>query len=254
MQIAHLLQAQEQEELAWVGLEKKIYFVRQAKGISGPTSPVVKLIQGIFEQFVDHSFFILRNRIYTTAKLTPMCQGMVDLAAKRVTGEIRAKDQGIELQEELIEIKGPDILVSEHLVPVHWNPPKVIHTEVEAKGALEDLCRLIPRGEVLHDHNRAIGAILCDQIGKVISWSTNNNYKNKTLHAEVCLLQSLQGTLPEGGTLYVSLKPCRMCANMIAHLLPFDTKFSVRYLQDDPGPKASRTDLEARNLISALSI
>jgi tRNA(Arg) A34 adenosine deaminase TadA len=244
-QIAFHLQAQAGFEIAWVEHAGKVYFVRQTCGVSGPTSPVVKLIQVIFERFIDHSFFILRNRIYTTATLTPMCSGMVDLAAKRATGSVAGMDLGLPLPFEFIELVGPELLQSSFVEKIAWQPPSRVGGATEARLVLQDLLSRIPRGPVLHDHNRQIAALLCDASGSVLAWSTNSNFKNKTLHAEVLLVQS--HGLPAGGRLYVSLKPCKMCANMIAHVLPAD--FRVIYFEDDPGPKARGSELERRGFL-----
>src|SRR5690606_27800629 len=101
---------------------------------------------------------------------------------------------------------------------------------------------------VLHNFNRPIAAFLCDSQGKLLSWSVNNNSKNKTLHAEISVLQQyfMQSSckLPPQAICYVSLKPCRMCAGMLTHMAEEPSGLRIIYFQDDPGPLAQNTVLE----------
>jgi cytidine deaminase len=239
-------------DFAWVSHQEKVYYSRYPKNLQGPASAIVKLIQFLFDQHVDHSFFILRNRIFSTAQISPMCEGMVQLAAKRVTGEIQAKDHGLKTSLEIVEMgdEALHILQSQHLVQVDWQAPQKIEDPIEAYFHLQNMIAKIPRGDVLHDFNRQIAGLICAPNGQVLSWAVNSNYKNKTLHAEVVAIQKYFSEtgkkLPTGSVIYTSLKPCRMCAGMLTQLAEDPDQLKAIYFQDDPGPLAKNTELEKR--------
>lgn len=251
-QIAYDLQCQfgQDFEFAWLTHQGQIYFSRFPKTNFGPTSAVVKLVQFIFDEFVDHSFFILRNRIFSTAPLSAMCEGMIQLAAKRATGAVAIRDHQLSVEEPKIEM-GTDtahILQTRHQFEIPWTSPGYIYDAIEAFHFLQELTQKIPRGDILHDFNRPIAALLCDKNGKLLSWSVNNNSKNKTLHAEILAVQQYfkmhSQKLPVETICYVSLKPCRMCAGMMTHMAEEPSKMKIIYFQDDPGPMARNTELE----------
>ena len=238
---------------AWVEHENMIYWARVPFGYSGPVTATTKLIQFLFDDKVDHSFFILRNRIFSTDILTPLSLGMVKLAAKRATGQVTPKDHHLSLNAQFVELGGPEqhLISSRHSQLVDWTLPVQIQSLAQAHKLLQELIREIPRGPILHDYNREIAAILCDASGCILSWGVNSNAKNKTLHAEVMMIQDyyqrFQKPLPEGSRLYLSLKPCLMCAAMISYLAP--KSCDVFYFADDPGPLAKNTELEKRHLL-----
>jgi len=244
-----------ESQYAWVIHQNRIYFSRCPLKIEGPTSATTKLIQFLFDEFVDQSFFILRNRIYTTEHLTAKSEGMVQLAAKRATGEIQARDHLLEIPKDILEIGPKDIhfLKSKHVMEPKWRAPDWIHDAIEAQYYLQDLITQIPRGEVLHDFNRPIAVLICAPSGKLLSWAINNNSKNKTLHAEISAVLKYFETygrkLPGHSKIYVSMKPCRMCAGMIVEMAEDPDSIEVVFFQDDPGPLAQNTELEKRKLL-----
>lgn len=242
-------------EYAWVTHQNKVYFARCPKDLQGPSCATTKLIQFLFDEFVDQSFFILRNRIFTTEILTPMAEGMVQLAAKRATGKVLARDHVVEAPRQWIEMGSKDqhFLKSRHEMELEWKAPEWIHDAIEAQYYLQDLISRIPRGDVLHDFNRPIAVFICAPSGKLLSWAVNNNSKNKTLHAEVTALMKYFETygrkLPSHTKIYVSMKPCRMCAGMIVNMMENPDEIEVIYFQDDPGPLARNTELEKRQVL-----
>lgn len=236
-----------------------VYFAGQlpAEG-PRPTSAALKLLQGIFDHHRDLSFFLLRSRIFLSDPPGPMEKGFIDLVAKRssvVEGELTgALDAGllwnevVPLADEYYETKLP---TSSGTLTA-----RTLTTEGEITQALAELEAQIPRGDVLHDYSRPIGAILTSGDGNVIGHALHSGAINKTRHAEIDLIQGLfrggfRPTKGERYTLYVSLKPCRMCAGTWAEVFTgFDLQ--VRYLREDPGTKARGTELEARGLIRPL--
>nr|BFD64466.1 hypothetical protein BdHM001_31470 [Bdellovibrio sp. HM001] len=266
--IAFLL-AEKEKDVAFVEHEGRIYFSRhsRAKGPL-PSSAVVKLLQGLFEQFVDHSFFILRQRIYTSADLTEMCRGMVKVVAKRVTAGIVPCDHQIPILEPMIEIgAGSELLpVSHHLnrenqVPLADIRQWFLDQKPGSKQAfLQSLTRLaqkVPRGDVLHDFDRNIAALLVDKDGKILGYGVNSNSKNKTLHAEVNLIQRLYResgqAIPEGAVLYSTHKPCKMCAGMIYHSSRNPHSIKVYYSVKEEGGLSRQTVLDQWNLNELVS-
>jgi tRNA(Arg) A34 adenosine deaminase TadA len=249
-QIAHHLKAGSENPLnrqwAWVVHERKIYWTVDEPKLFRPSSAIVKLIQFLFEKYIDHSFFILRQRLYTTAEITAMDDGMVKLAAKRATGNIQAIDHSLPLASyEWIQLGDQNwFLNSAHTENVQAQTKK-IENEVQAKVILSEMESRVSRGEVLHDHNRPIAVLITNADGHVLISSVNSNYKNKTLHAEVRAGQEYfhktGQPLPVGAKIYVSLKPCRMCAAMLAKMSESPESLQVYFSQDDPGIRAKNT-------------
>ncbi len=244
------------ERFAWVEHENKLFYAIVTSNNPWPLTPVTQLIQYLFDKYVDHSFFILRKRLFSTEALTPLCQSMVKVTAKRVTGSIKAEDHGIDLQNslDLVVDKNEGLLRSKHRSLEKFDLSKSIDLKT-APGILKEYLEKMPRGEILHDYNRAIVAILADQQGKIISAVGNNNYKNKTLHAEICLMQDYIAQygkpVPQGSIIYSSLKPCKMCSDAILSYCK-NTQVQVYFLEDDPGPLAKETSLEKTGKLHAL--
>lgn len=235
-----------------------------------PSSALVKLIQGVFDRHKDHSFFLLRQRIWTTAALSEMDRGMVKLTAKRarqiqeetgirvykLTGipEFQSMDTGLfkgieEIEEHVVAEPEALFFESSLLQPAPPLPEALFKDEREIKAYLENLQAQVPRGDVLHDYNRPIAAMLVGPDRRALALSLHQGSINKTLHAEVCLCQDWaragrDALIPEGSRLFIGLKPCQMCAAMISHLSRDVRDFRVIYLQDDPGPLAQGTTLQ----------
>lgn len=261
--IAFLL-VQAGTDVAFVEHEGTIYYARCSQGKKHlPSSSVVKLLQGLFEQFVDHSFFILRQRIYTTAHLTEMCRGMVKVVAKRVTAQIFPYDHQVPVLNPMIEVgAGADLLpVSRYLNAENQLSLAEIHQWIsEQKPASEHaflqnvtkLAQRVPRGQVLHDFDRDIAAVLVDKAGTLLGYGVNSNSRNKTLHAEVNLIQRFyrengQG-IPEDTILYSTHKPCKMCAGMIYHSSVNPHSIKVYYSIKEEGGLSRQTVLDHWNL------
>lgn len=251
------------KDVAFVEHEGVLYYAYFSKAFSAPSSATVKLLQGLFDEFVDHSFFILRQRIFTTSPLTEMCRGMVKVVAKRVSENILPLDHGLSLnlrfqnvgEEEaaLITVRHLNV---ENQVPLQevrrWISQGSVTNPPEYLQLAKKLARKIPRGEVLHDYDRDIAAFLVDPNGTVLSYGVNSNSKNKTLHAEVNLLQRLfkesQEKIPEGATLYSTHKPCKMCAGMIYHWSAHPESLKVYYAIEEAGGLSRQTVLDRHQI------
>lgn len=203
-------------DLAWLTHQDKVYFARYQAQANEPHSAVTQLIQGLFDAKIDNSFFILRERIFTTQKeLSPMDRGMVKMAAKRIAQSAEAPDfsNAIECAFSQSRFESEDQII--------YDLPSQLKSQTEARELVERIEKLIPRGEVLHDVNRPIVALWTDADLKPLIARVNLAGKNKTLHAEVRTIQEYyrqnKKQLPRDAQLFVTLKPCAMCAGMIQH-------------------------------------
>lgn len=254
-----------QLDLAFVEQKGVVYYSYFPRGLKAPSSAVVKLLQGVFDQHIDHSFFILRNRIYTTAKLSEMDKGMVKVVAKRISevetpveGELflaapfTFKQIGDENslfissshlnEENKLDVRFVEALVDD-AAPANWS---------EYLKVAQELALQVPRGEVLHDYDRDIAAVLLDSDKKVLAYGLNSNSKNKTLHAEVNLVQRYfkekHELLPEGAILISTHKPCKMCAGIIYESAKDPSSLQVYYGVEEEGGLSRATILDQVHL------
>ncbi len=258
--IAFLLAPSKQEgEIAFVEHKDVVYYARFPKDVTAPSSAVVKLLQGLFDQYIDHSFFILRQRIYTTAQLSEMCRGMIKVVAKRATETIQPTDHSLDLKVRFQEVgSAHEVLINvTHLNEENKAELKDVADWVRKQNPADELQYLkiaqglsgrVPRGDVLHDYDRSIAAILVDKDGQVLSYGLNSNSKNKTLHAEVNLLQRLYKNggrrIPAGAVLYSTHKPCKMCAGMIHDWCDDLNHVQVFYGIEETGALSRQTVLD----------
>jgi tRNA(Arg) A34 adenosine deaminase TadA len=115
--------------------------------------------------------------------------------------------------------------------------------------ALADQIAVVER-RALSD--RRIAAVLTDPSDRILAWALNSGATNKTLHAEVNLVQAYcfhsRAPLPRGAKVYTTLKSCRMCAGMIWSAAEDPLSLRVFFAKDDPGPLARQTVLNAPSL------
>lgn len=285
--LVHRLKRTETRESVNVAAQghSKLYFAFHRKSDSAPTSAVVRLIQGIYATEAELSRILVRNRIYTTGKLTTMCRGMIAVAAKRATDQIletspdishhasshekgrgstgtRSINDGISLPDNQIDLTNSVNALSGPLdygasVPQFRENPhtffqdKEIREQTWMKLAIQLTAPLHAERENqgrLFQYNRPVAAVLVSRSGELLEWALNTNAVNKTLHAELNLVQSYyrkhQAKLPAGAKLYATLKPCKMCAAMVADAAEDMRTLEVVYAEDDPGPNARNTALE----------
>lgn len=244
-------------EIAFVEHKGVVYYALDDRS-EGPSSAAVKLLQGLFDRFVDHSFFILRQRLFTSAALTEMCRGMVKVVAKRITEQVPASDHGLTLEFKFQEVGTSE----EKIFPVQARVPnlecgfdRLNLAGVDGGRIMQhawQLASLTPRGEILHDYDRGIAAMLVAEDGSILEWALNSNSKNKTLHAEVNLVQNYfrrtGRKIPKGARIYSTHKPCRMCAGMIYHWSEEREKEFVYFDRMETGSLSTGTVLDRRNL------
>lgn len=247
-------------DVAFVEHLGDLYFAQFPVNMSAPSSAIVKLLQGIFDTHLDLSFFILRNRIFTTAPLTEKCRGMVKVIAKRVTAEIIPQDHKIEIELRLNPVGEQDMplfsvmhLSSENAAALEKIQEMLSAQDFKDPGAMlrkaSLLASWVSRGRVLHDHHRDIAALLISAEGECLGYGINSNALNKTLHAEVNLIQRLYKEngrkIPSGAVLYSTHKPCKMCAGMIHDWSEEPKSVQVFYENHEAGGLSRSTILDA---------
>jgi tRNA(Arg) A34 adenosine deaminase TadA len=253
--LAAYLQAQEEPaaDVAFLVLGTHVYFARERVLPHAPTSPVVKLVQGVWANQPEMARKILRARIYTTSVASVMDRGMVRVSAKRMTDQIQVhvnKGMARELASKygFVEVEMPVKIPEPALAPIDFDPTVPHSDEVFMKLAHE-LAQSIDRTGPFWSVDRPVAALLVSPDHRLLGWARNSNAKNRTLHAEVILLQNyfrLFGSpIPSGSTVFVTLKSCKMCAAMIHHCAENIARIRVFFGEYDAGPMGQCTILES---------
>ncbi len=216
-------------------------------------SSVVTLIQNIFEKYKDQSFFILRNRIYTTDQFHDADLGIIKILAKKGTDQLH-----MHFETSSIDDKNKyDIKYEFNLNNYQFNfiePNSIIHYTSFLESNNSHLLHIIlskkiklfsknshllfqnylfsllsttalinKRGSKLHMFHRSIAAIMLDKNNCLISYGINSNAINKSLHAEIIMIdQGIRNINFNKNcfdlskiNLYLTHQPCRMCSSYI---------------------------------------
>lgn len=210
----------------------------------GQWSSVVALIQGIYEVAPEDAHFLLRRRILTGASASRFDRAMVKVCAKKLT------DKVVPVEETPPpELEYRDVTEAAHRL---WasNAGRLDVPEGLAGEALlqwmREGCQVEGQGPRFR-RARPVVACLVDPHGQVWGAARNTNGLNKTLHAEVNLLQRFSSAEKEplgpGWTLWVTLQSCRMCAAMVEYLAP--AGLQVRFGEPETGRFGRGTRLQA---------
>lgn len=234
-------------ELAALQHGEQVFFSERMTVPHEPHTAITDLIQGIWREHPAQARKILRNRIFTTiARPDPMERGMLKVAAKRLTAGLSPDDikqrldpEGDRTWERLRQPAPPELVfLTATESPREWITRTLARPPHEADR---------PR----YERDRAVAAILISPEGQPLVAAVNTNASDRTRHAEVNLLQgwwARQKTpLPPGCRILVSLQCCRMCAGMIWRSAAEPMRIHVDYLQNDPGPMARGTILQAKS-------
>ena len=218
-----------------------------------PTSPIIDLIQGIAESRPGGAHALLRRRIFTTAPVRPVERAFVRVQAKKHTAISRASlsASGGEDTTPLrkIDVSGDacsarDRVVDRHRILLDSGSPDPTDPMALAEWWAERAERSAERKE----SDRAIGAVLILPDGSVGGGATNLGGRNRTLHAEVNLVQQWWRTharpIPPGSEVFVTLQSCRMCAAMLVGACEDPHRLRVTYRDRDPGRYARATLLQ----------
>lgn len=97
-----------------------------------------------------------------------------------------------------------------------------------------------------HSGDYDIAAILVNKEGRIISYGLNRAKINRLYHAEICCVASYfynqNEMIPDDCNLYVTMKPCFMCASYLAYYAKYARGLKVYYAHTDQNAK--NTDLE----------
>ena len=234
-------------ETAFLNYGLQTFYFKHRAAPQVPQSAVTGLIQGIYDRDPAMARKILRSRIYTQSRRNEMDAGMVKVAAKRIDFESPVTEllESFGNVRHLIEILGGSRLIHQGLR---------IATEIQVRDDLDaiEICRTLLKapstGLPLYKCDRPVAALLVSDEGALLESSINQNASNRTLHAEVGLLQSYFARkgegIPAGSRIYSTLKPCKMCAGMIVHCARDLETIEVIYVEDDPGRNARFTALD----------
>lgn len=173
---------------------------------------------------------ILRQPISTTHSPDPFLRGLKKVLAKRVAWDQPLPKDKSEFLKRL---------------PAH----NQAH-DCSQPIALPESQSLVSESQPLRAvrSNRAITAQLRSADGQVILQASNQMSFNRSLHAELLLIQTYlqlgHSAFPPGGCLEISLKPCQMCAGLIRSVLPSEQPFTILFHQADTGPLSRNTALD----------
>lgn len=232
---------------AWITAEEETFLVSVPTG-SG-RSAILELIEQIYTteslRSVSRARHLLREWIHSTSPATLTEREAVKVTAKRLRAPTdrhlpTQKTTPLTLAPPLPSFEVPDLA-----------PGKRVE-RVEIVRWLERLKKQTNQATTKWTSDRTVAALLLDSAGHVITYAWNTNAVIRTRHAEWNLCETLSarvpgGKIPVGATLYVSLKPCRMCAARIWECAADPAKLNVIYLENDPGPLAQGTLLDPRS-------
>lgn len=221
-------------QLAAITHEGETFFARGERATGAPDSAMLRLVHGVHALRPRMARKILRNPVLIQGRPDELDYGALKIGAKRL------REQPIEPLPDWIELSAPQAL----------NIPRPetsnATSDSEWMQVADSLARAVPRDEArpLHEQSRAVGAVLVSRDGELLSWGSNSGASNRILHAELSTLLRLNSKIPPGATLYVTLKPCKLCAGAIWECAADRSSLRVVYRDPDPGPMGSRTVLD----------
>ncbi|MBI3556237.1 MAG: Bd3614 family nucleic acid deaminase [Deltaproteobacteria bacterium] len=248
--LARGLTATQNDQIAFLESLGTVFYVRRAANAPAliSSSVIVDLIQGIYEHDSSQALRRVRSRIYATVEATEMCRGMTMVTAKRLTAPLLPDAGPLPTGLSFVQLHPRATAATWATPPVAFaGDDATARTDGQYMSCALQLAATVPREKQRHECDRPIAALLVAATGEILSWGLNTNARNKTLHAEVNMVQAYcQRTgrgLPRGARIYSTLKPCRMCAGMIWHCAEDLTSLKVYYHEFDSGPHARETIL-----------
>ncbi len=226
------------------------------------TSAVTRLIAGVNATFGEERYRYLRRRIFCDGEISTWDRNLVKVCAKRitqcdnstedyaalVTSATRVVDVGLDLLADEDSERCSQAIGS--LSPMTPRDAMILTAQLASSEQQKF------SGAKLHQAPRSVACILLDPSGQILGANVNTNAGSQLRHAEVNLLLSLakrgMTCIPDGATLFTSLKPCRMCATA---LVPHVESRSLRIiaLNDDPGPHGRHQMLASSLQVVSLS-
>lgn len=211
-------------------------------------TPLTALIEGVWEEYPTQALSILRERIFTNYPPTSLCKGMLKVAAKRVSHlekpEFISKQKLVTSETRWVK---PKVHIQSPLYASRIGKPFSTDEKISLLTALERESTQAPER---YYSDRAVGAALFDEDNRLLTYSWNTNAVHKTEHAELKLAQAWalnsQSRFPNHSSVWVSLKPCVMCATQLFQAFFHSSpKSEIVYLKDDPGPFSNYSFIES---------
>jgi len=241
----------ESSPFSFLYFENTVFYHQYSRSVYEPSSSILRLIQGIYEIAPQKARQILRSRIYSNENPTELCYGAVKVSAKRLTASLDFRthvDSNLRPVPEDLKWVEVDQKTERPFPPFC----ETAHSETDFLKLAGDLAETIPQhwpqDAPRYLRDRQIAAILVSEKNEVLSCAINTNALNRTLHAELNLVQEhfyrTGKPIPRGSKIFVTLKPCKMCAGAIwvSSKDPFSTQ--VFYSEFDPGRNARWTVLD----------
>ena len=206
-----------------MSLRGETWYSQYARVPGAPHSAVTQLIQSVWQDLPEQARAILRKRIFTTDLIDPLNWGMAKTAAQRIS----------KVDALAVEPHWKRVIFRDAYDPPSLPGGAAAHP-MEVAFQLAQLAR---REAELHASDRTVGCVLVDLHGARLAWAHNTNARNRTLHAELNLVQHLWASTgaapPPGARLYTTLEPCRMCRGMLQVAAP---DLTVYFAQADRVP------------------
>ena len=224
------------QSVAWLQHSGQTYWASGPETLT-PETAVSRLVQGIYERYPQQARAMVRNRIYLAGEKTPFCDGVVRVAAKRITDKTLERE-GL-LGEEL-----PSLLPERMW---EFSPPTLSLTD--AFALCNQLEAEMPKSESeRYRADRPVAALVLDRDGRLLGQGMNSGSQNRTRHAELEAIRDAWAKtgqrLPVGATLISTLKPCRMCAGLAWWFSDDPAQLTVLYRDFDPGTNGRATVLD----------
>lgn len=227
--------------------QSSLYFSEQPSPFFNGFSPLTALVEGLWHLYPTRALTLLRERIYTDYPLTPACEGMLKVAAKRATflsiGEFERQAQIENFKK--VQVAPPALepdLDSYISLGAPFSDEEAIQLTLKLKA------KSLSDSQANENLGTAVGALLLNDRRELISYAWNTNSVYRTEHAELKLIRSYcvhpHRGIGENYQLFVSLKPCAMCAAQILMNTKNISSLNILYLEDDPGPFSKNSALE----------
>lgn len=225
---------------------KELEIVKKTKRISSPfSSPLFKLIEFTYKNHPDIALFILRQRITLSYSPSNFEIALIKVAAKRysVSEALDAKSNSKinNLRTKNVSLKNTG------LKNIRF---KTQLTNKEAMDLAIQCSRKSKQRDERFRSDRQVGAVLLDSQNRLLSTGYNKASVAKFHHAEFNCVRSFWNRtktfIPVGAKLFVTLKPCKMCAALLFDCSQAPETLQIYYLNNDPGPFAKDTLLESQ--------
>lgn len=233
--------------------DKTVYYttVPAEPSIENPWTPMTALIEGIWAHEPAQANRILRNRIYSFTERTPLCDGMIKVAAKRARLMSRLEAYAFTEQSgdhlTWIEVRPSFSSQVTSLPPELERKLGQALSLDEATTLARELSARSDQQEKRFESDRAVGGVLLSRENEILSLGWNTNARLRIHHCEVNLIRGYlhrcHQKIPANTTLIVTLKPCALCAAQLFTFSEDLPSMKILYLEDDPGPAAANSIL-----------